>query len=227
MSFGELRRSFHDDLAGLRTRVEEMGGVVVAGISRVTDALLERDVAAADAVIAADARIDELYPTVETDVFQLVATQAPVGRDLRFLMATLRVAMEIERSGDLVASVGRRVPTLDPAALTPPVRLLLADMGTRATAMFGRAAGAYASLDAEGARELPAEDDVMDELHRRLLLELFSSSAGPVGSIVELGLIARFYERVADHAVVIAERVGFVVDGSMNAGDADEQGWSR
>jgi phosphate transport system protein len=67
----------------------------------------------------------------------------------------------------------------------------------------------------------------MDELHRRLLRELFDASAAHVGTIVELGLIARFYERVADHAVVIAERVGFVVDGSMNPGDADEQGWGR
>jgi phosphate transport system protein len=65
----------------------------------------------------------------------------------------------------------------------------------------------------------------MDDLHRRLLQCLFASSPSHVGTTVELGLIARFYERVADHAVVIGERVGFVVDGSMNAGDADEQGW--
>jgi phosphate transport system protein len=228
MSFGgELRRSFHDDLGGLRARVEEMAGVVVDGITAVTDALLDGDPVAAGAVIAADARIDELYPTVEADVFQLVATQGPVARDLRFLMATLRVAMEVERSGDLVASVGRRVGTLDAAALTPPIRLLLAEMGARGVRMFGTAAGTYASLDAARARELPEEDDVMDELHRRLLRELVYLSDAPVASIVELGLIARFYERIADHAVVIAERVGFVVDGSMNPGDADEQGWGR
>jgi phosphate transport system protein len=224
---GELRRSFHDDLAGLRSRVELMAGVVVRGIGDVTDALLDVDAAAAARVIAADARIDELYPSVETDVFQLVATQAPVARDLRFLMATLRVAMEVERSGDLVASVGRRVPALDPASLTPAVRVLIADMGARATQMFRTAAGAYASLDAASARRLPAEDDAMDELHRRLLRELVGAPPGHVGSTVELGLIARFYERVADHAVVIGERVGFVVDGSMNPADADEQGWLR
>ena len=225
MSFGELRRSFQDDLAELRTRVDEMAAVVVRGLRTVTAALLDGDAGAAHDVVAADGRIDALYPTVETDVFHLVATQAPVARDLRFLMATLRVAMEIERSGDLVASVGRRVATLDPEVLTANVRVLLSEMGARATAMFAAAAGAYATVDAERARAVPAEDDVMDDLHRRLLQELFSASGGAVGSIVELGLIARFYERVADHAVVIAERVGFVVDGSMNASDADEQGW--
>jgi phosphate transport system protein len=223
----ELRRTFHDDLADLRRRVEEMATVVVDGIGAVTDALLEDDRAAADRVIAADAAIDARYPTVEADVFHLVATQAPVARDLRFLMATLRVAMEVERSGDLVASVGRRVGTLDADALTSTVRLLLAEMGTRARSMFATAAGSYASLDAVRARALAAEDDAMDDLHRRLLAELFHAETEHVGSIVELGLIARFYERIADHAVVIAERVGFVVDGSMNAADADESSWGR
>lgn len=221
----ELRRAFHDHLADIRARVDAMAAVVVEGIGSATRALLEGDLDAASAVVAADAEIDELYPTVETDVFELVATQAPVGRDLRFLIATLRVAMEIERSGDLVASVGRRVATLDPIALTEPVRGLLAHMGRHATSMFSSAAAAYATLDSETAHRLPAEDDLMDELHRQLLHELFEASGGPVASIVELGLIARFYERVADHAVVIAERVLFVVDGSMNALDADEQGW--
>jgi phosphate transport system protein len=225
VSFGELRRSFHDELAELRARVDDLTEVVVDGVGRVTDALLDGDEVAARAVIAADARIDAGYPTVEADVFHLVATQAPVARDLRFLIATLRVAMEIERSGDLVASIGRRVGTLDEAALTADVRVLLRAMGDRAAAMFASAAASYRSLDAERAHRLPVEDDAMDDLHRRLLQVLFESSGASVGSVVELGLIARFYERIADHAVVLAERVCFVVDGSMNPGDADEQGW--
>lgn len=224
MSFGELRRSFHDDLADVRARVDAMASVVVAGVRLVTDALLQGDAEAAAGVVAADAEIDRLYPTVEAAVFHLVATQAPVARDLRFLIATLRVAMEIERSGDLVASVGRRVPTLNPVTLTPPVRILLAEMGRRATDMFAGAAACYAMLDIERARRLPTEDDAMDELHRRLLRELFEAE-GPVASVVELGLIARFYERVGDHAVVMAQRVCFVVDGSMDPSDSDEQGW--
>ena len=226
MTFGgnELRRGFHDDLANVRSRVDAMAGVVVAGLSAVTDALLDGDRAAAERVVVADAEIDRIYPTIETDVFHLVATQAPVARDLRFLIATLRVAMEIERSGDLVASIGRRVGQIDGVTLTTPVRLLIAEMGTHGTDMFRTAAGAYATLDAEMARGIAVADDAMDELHRRLLQELFESS-GPVASVVELGLVARFYERVADHAVVLAERVGFVVDGSMNPSDSDEQGW--
>jgi len=223
VSYYELRRSFHDELADLRTRVDGMAQVVVAGVVDVTAALLAGDADAARAVIAADASIDRTYPTVEADVFSLVARQAPVARDLRFLMATLRVAQEIERSGDLVASVGRRVGAIDPLSLTPVVRSLLSDMGLQATAMFRAAAGCYAVLDADGADWVRAADDAMDALHRRLLEQLFSATAGSIASTVELGHISRFYERVADHAVVMAERVCFVVQGEMNAGDADEQ----
>ena len=224
MSSGELRRTFHDDLAGVRSRVDDMAATVIAGIGAVTDALLEGDRQGAEAIVAADAAIDRSYPVVESDVFQLVATQAPMARDLRFLIATLRVAMEVERSGDLVASVGRRVGSIEASALTTTVRSLLRGLGDGAASMFSSAAGAYAALAADEAARIPARDDAMDDLHRDLLRELFESR-GPVASVVELGLIARFYERIADHAVVIAERVRFVVDGSMNPGDADEQDW--
>lgn len=225
MSFGELRRSFHDDLAELQGTVERMAAVVVEGVDRVTDALLSNDLGVAESVIRSDAAIDASYPTVESTVFQLVARQAPVARDLRFLMATLRMAMAIERSGDLMASIGRRVATIDPDSLTPPIRLLLTDMGARTGGVFRAAAGAYSVLDADRARQIPLEDDDIDRIQHQLFHELFRAAPEHVSSAVELGLVARFYERIADHAVVIAERILFVVEGSMNASDADEQGW--
>lgn len=226
MMGGELRRSFHDHLSELQARVGTMAGTVVAGIPIATSAVLDADRAAAERVVDADRFIDDEYPSVERDVFELVARQAPMARDLRFLIATLRIAQEVERSGDLLASIGRRAPTLDPAALTPAVRALVGEMGERSASMFDQASTAYGVLDGERARRIPEQDDAMDDLHRRLLHELFGAEEGRVATIVELGLIARFYERIADHAVVMAERVCFVVDGSMNAGDADEQAWS-
>jgi len=225
MTTGELRRSFHDDLADLQHRVGTVADGVVGGLAIATASVLQGSTEARDTVVAGDRMIDSAYPGIEQDVFELVARQAPVWRDLRFLIASLRIAQEIERSGDLLASIGRRGPTLDPAALTPVVRDLVGEMSEHAASMFAQAAGAYRTLDAVSARRIPALDDDIDELHRRLLGELFRAEDGLVGSIVELGLIARFYERIADHAVVIAERVCFVVDGWMNATDADESSW--
>lgn len=225
MTFGELRHSFHDDLADIQQRVVTMAAIVVRGIGIATTAVLQASEEAGRTVVAGDRAIDDHYPGIELDVFHLVARQSPVARDLRFLIASLRIAQEIERSGDLLSSIGRRGPTLDPAALTPAVRELLREMGERTSSMFEQSTAAYRVLDSVAARRIPALDDAVDDLQRRLLSELFAAEDGLVASVVELGLIARFYERVADHAVVIAERVCFVVDGSMNASDSDEQGW--
>jgi phosphate transport system protein len=88
--------------------------------------------------------------------------------------------------------------------------------------MFRSAAAAYEVLDPSAASRLSEWDDIMDELHRRLLMAVFALRDAPVEAAVELGLIARFYERIADHAVVVAERVCFAASGTMNPGDADE-----
>jgi phosphate transport system protein len=196
--------------------------VVIEGLDRVTDALLSGDARTAAEVIAADAPLDDHYAVVEADVHDLLARQAPVARDLRFVLAGLRIAQEVERCGDLVASIARRAGRLDPAVLTPDIRAIVHEMGAEAVGMFRTAAAAYEVLDPSAAARLHEWDDTMDELHRRLLRAVFALHDAPVESAVELGLVARFYERIADHAVVVAERICFAASGSMNPGDADE-----
>lgn len=218
----ELRRSFHDRLAGLHDTVAKMVEHVARRVPTVTDALLEGDAATAAEVVAADAELDAAYARVEADVFDLVAREAPVAKDVRFLIASLRIAQEAERSGDLVASVGRRVPSFAPAELDPAVRALLYELGAETAAVVDGAVRAYRVLDENVAAEVIAQDDGVDDLHRRLTHELFATSGARAGFLVELGLIGRFYERIADHGVVICERVRFVASGEMRPGDADE-----
>ena len=218
----ELRRTFHDQLTAVHGRVAAMSKVVIEGLDRVTDALLMGDERAAAEVIAADAPLDDHYVAVEMEVQDMLARQAPVARDLRFVLAGLRIAQEVERCGDLVASIARRTGRLDPAALTPEIRSIVHEMGAEAVGMFRSAAAAYEVLDPSAASRLSEWDDIMDDLHRRLLMEVFALRDVPIEAAVELGLIARFYERIADHAVVVAERVCFAASGTMNPGDADE-----
>ena len=217
----ELRREFHDQLAVLHSRVGEMGRVVVDGVRDATAALLDGDTALADRVIAADGFIDETYPWVEAEVFDVVARQGPVARDLRFVIATFRIAANIERCGDLVSSIARRAQRFDRAALRPAVRSRLDALGREVSAMFERSMQAYAVLDLDAALAVSQLDDRVDGLHRDLLHELVTEPVD-VESSIDLAMIARFYERVGDHAVVIAERVRFVVSGEMDAGDRDE-----
>ena len=220
----ELRRGFHDDIAALHERVYDLAVLVSEGITDATVALLDGDVSLADAVVAADAQVDAVYSWVESEVFGLVARQAPVARDLRFLIATLRIAQSVERAGDLTASIARRTVRVDLGAMSQRVRALVLEMGSSAQAAFRAAADCYAVLDAQGAAALPAADDHIDDLQRRLLHELVASApeADLVESVVDLALIARFYERIGDHAVVVAERVRFVASGEMDASDRDE-----
>jgi phosphate transport system protein len=214
----ELRRDFHDRLALLHERVQAMGDVVIAGVRDATAALLSGDDELAAKVIAGDAAIDDVYPWVESEVFDVVARQGPVARDLRFVIGTFRIAANIERCGDLVASIARRAGRLERSALSPAVRRLLEEMGAAAGASFERAIRSYAVLDPDIAESVADMDDRVDTLQRELLRSLVANPAD-VESVIDLALVARFFERVGDHAVVIAERVRFVAVGEMDAGD--------
>lgn len=218
----ELRRTFHEQLAAVRDRVRAMTKVVEDGLDRVTEALLSGDRDTAARIVADDAPLDEIYAELEADIHDLIARQAPVARDLRFVLAALRIAQEVERCGDLVASIARRAGRLDQDVLTIEIRAIVYEMGAEAQGMFRSAAAAFDELDESAAARLGEWDDTMDELHRRMLLAVFALRDVSLESAVELGLIARFYERIADHAVVIAERVCFAASGAMNPGDADE-----
>lgn len=225
MTAPELRRSFHDDLARVRRRVERMAATVAASIEMATTALLDSDEGTAAEVCARDAAVDEATVWVEREVFDLVARQAPVASDLRLLMATLRIAQDVERSGDLAASIAKRVPRVSEDTVEGGVRSRISEIGDASRSLFEDAARSYKVLDADLAAKVIKGDDEVDELHRRLLRELFALSDEPAETLVELGLIARFYERIADHAVVIAERVRFAAGAEMNGSDADEQAY--
>lgn len=217
----ELRRSFHDRLTGVRGAVSVMADAVLAGVSDVTAALISSDVARAERVLTAQATTDCSSSGIEAEVHDLVALQSPVGRDLRFLLASLRIAQELELCSGLVRSVACRVGRVDGSVLTPPIASLVGDMGLSATSMLRRAVAGYAVLDDAASSVMPHEVDLMAELHRRLLGALFRIDGIAVEPAVELGLVARFYERLGDHAVVIAERVSFAASGSETASQSD------
>ena len=205
----ELRRTFHDRLARLQGVVNGMAEAVLAGVSDVTVVLTAGDVAQAERVLAAQNAVAFMATEVDVEIHDLVALQAPVGRDLRFLLASLRIAQELDLCSGLVRSVARRVGRVDGSVLIPSIASLIEDMGSAATSMLRGAVAGYAVLD-DSAAPVPAhERDLMGELHRRLLGALFRLEGVAVEPAVELGLVARFYERLGDHAVVIAERVSF------------------
>ncbi len=217
----ELRTDFHDQLAELHRGVEAMGADVVGMVRSAVDALLEGDDNRVGEVEAADAAVDAAYARVERDVYTIVLRQAPVARDLRLVVASLRVAQELERCGDLSRSIARRASRLDETVLTPRVRLVIHEIGAEAVAMLAGAVRAYGVLDGSAAAAVVAADQGLDDLYTQLLRELFSLRQAANEPLVEAGLVARFLERLGDHAAVISERVHFINGGTFEPNDSD------
>lgn len=217
----ELRSEFHDQLAELHRGVEAMGADVVDMVRSAVDALLEGEGQRVVEIEAADAAVDAAYARVERDAYAVVVRQAPVARDLRLVVASLRVAQELERCGDLARSIARRSTRLDETVLTPRVRLLVHELGAEALSMLAGSVRAYAVLDGPAATAVIAADEGLDALYAQMLRELFSLRQAANEPLVEAGLVARFLERLGDHAAVISARVLFINGSAFEPNDSD------
>lgn len=205
----ELRQRYHRRLLEINDKVVQLFALVGEGIAAATDALLAGDREAARLVVERDELIDSLYRDVEHLVNQEFALQSPVATDLRFLLSVLRIVPELERSHDLVEHIAiRAVPGLA-EDLTPRTRGLMAQMGALGVEMWRGAADAWYERDPDAYNRLNAVDDGMDELHANLTAELASGKTSvPVS--MDMALVARFYERLGDHAVNIASRIRYL-----------------
>ena len=210
-----MRNAYFDQLDTIVDDLVAMTHDVQVAVSRSTQALLTADAAVAEQVISDDAALDAARERVERKSFELLALQQPVASDLRMLVAGLRMVADLERMGDLsvhVAKVARlRVPEVAvPAELSPTIER----MAVVAEKMVGTVAGIIAERDVEGARRLEEDDEEMDQLRsssfRLMLADSWEHGVEPA---VDIALLGRYYERIADHAVSIANRVVFVVTG--------------
>jgi len=214
-----MREAFHDQLDGLFTDLAAMAGQVERAVSRATDALMSSDAEVAEEVISGDADIDQARERIEDVAFNLLSLQQPVAGDLRTIVAALRMVAELERMGDLsvhIAKIARlRVPdSAVPADVEPTIRR----MAMVAELMVGKAALVITDRDVETARELARDDEEMDQLRRGSFRELLGSNwTHGVEPAVDIALLGRYYERIADHAVSVANRVVYVVTGEPMA----------
>ena len=207
----ETRVEFHRDLHEIDQRVMQLFALVAEGVAKATDALLSDDREAAESLAQEDAIIDQLTVDVEELVQREFATQSPMAADMRFLISVLRIVPELERSGDLAEHIASRAARAS-ASLTPKIRGLIEQMGLVGTQMWREATDGYADRDAGVAARLNEHDDELDELHGRLTAELVTGQL-PVPIALEMALVARFYERLGDHAVNIGERIRYITDG--------------
>jgi phosphate transport system protein len=212
----ETRKAFHEELDELRVDVIRLAALTTEAIAAGTQALLDGDLSAAEKVIEADDAIDDLTHVVEDRVFLLLARQQPLATDLRFLVTVMRLGHELERSADLMVNVAKTTRRLYPQQLDPKLRGIIDRMGMQAINQTRVAIDAFADADPDWAAALADMDDAMDELTKSLFRHILAMERPDEESVllaVQMALVARHYERIADHAVTIAERVGFMVTG--------------
>lgn len=214
----DLRRSFHHHLDEVHNELMRIGASVIELIPRATRVLLDMDLEGADLVILGDDEIDARCIDVEERCYSLLALQAPVAADLRKIVAALKMTGEIERSADLAVNICKAARRIYGHELNPKLRGLISKMGEQAQQLFSAAMEAYDESDAAKAAAVEDMDSFLDGLQRQFIQAIFESHAA--GSIdlqvsVQLAVVARFYERIGDHAVNIGEKVRYLVTGWM------------
>ena len=210
-----MRDLYHDQLDSIVDDLVSMTHEVKHAVGQATKALLEADADVAEQVISHDATIDAARERVEERSFEIMALQQPVAGDLRMLVAGLRMVADLERMGDLsvhVAKVARlRVPDKAvPAELVPTIER----MAAVAEDMVESVAGIIADRDVDAARDLEQADEEMDQLRRSSFRKMLADDwPHGVEPAVDIALLGRYYERIADHAVSLARRVVYLVTG--------------
>lgn len=207
------RKAFDRELAELDTDILCTAALVVEAIAAASEALASGDHDLAARVVLGHADIDRATRQCEARAYEVLARQQPAAGDMRFVLTVVRLSHELERSAKLVKHVAA-FAARPHGSLSPKLGGLLARMATEACRLFQGATEAYAERDVERAEALDVWDDRMDELHRQLLSELFTAPQS-LGTTLELVLVGRYLERIADHAVLIGERVRYLVRGEL------------
>jgi phosphate transport system protein len=189
--------------------------MVSASMSKATTAILSCDLKLAEEVIATDVKIDDYQHENDSRIIDIIARQQPVARDLRALVAALRMGSDLERMGDLANHVAKVARLRHPNAAVPPELVaIIQAMGVAAVAITEKTGVVIATRNTEMALEIERDDDVMDDLHRKLIAVLIEPTwKHGIETAIDLTLLGRYYERYADHAVSISRRVYFLVTG--------------
>jgi phosphate transport system protein len=209
------RRHFHDELDGLQDKLLEMAGIVEELVRVSVTALERRDPKPSEWVKAEDDRIDELEIVIDERAMELLALQQPMARDLRQVVATLKVANDLERVGDHAVNISKAVRRLSEAPAFPAIPEI-PEMAGIARGMLGDALAAFVSRNTASARMVCLRDEKVDNLRRslfRILLTHMMEEPRRITPSLELLLVSQNLERIADLSTNIAEDVVFLVEG--------------
>ena len=225
----DAHRHFHDELNHVKVRLLTMSGEAEAALGLAIEALVERDGEKDRRVIQGDRVIDNMEVEIEEMCVNLLALQQPMARDLRMLTSALKIANDLERVGDHAVNIAQSSLRLaDHRAIAPEPEIV--EMARLARDMLSDALEAFIRGDARAGREVCRRDDKVDALHRsvfRILLTHMMEDPHMIGAGMELFLVSRNLERIADLATNIGEDVVFLVEGKSIKHHAEDRGEAR
>jgi len=212
-----MRETYREQLDDLLDGLVKMSQAVAVAVRKSTTALLEADIHIAQEVIAADEELDRAQAEQEHHLFSLLARQAPVAGELRIVVASMRMVSELERMGDLAAHVAKIARLRYPDRAVPePLQANFVRMAEVAEAMVTAAGATLTDRNVDSAQELRAQDQEMDDLRRTQFRVLLGEDwTYGVEAAVDVALLGRYYERIADHAASMARRVIYIVTGKF------------
>lgn len=220
-------RHFHDQLATLKERLLTMSDRAEGLVDLAVDALLKHDQDRADAVIAGDREINALEVEVEGLAVELLALQQPMARDLRFIVSAIKISSDLERVGDHAVNIAQCALRLIAIRSTITPEPEIEDMARRARGMLSDALDAFIRADGTLGREVCKSDDAVDALLNslfRILLTHMMADARNITPSLELILVGRNLERVADLATNIGEDAVFLAEGKQIKHHLDDPG---
>ncbi len=211
-------RHFHDQLAELKQRLLDMSEKAERLVELAVSGLLARDRGKAELVVAGDKDLNDLEIEIEQRAIALLALQQPMARDLRFIIGTIKISNDLERVGDHAVNIAESSLRLIDSNTTVIPGPELEDMARRARAMLSDALDAFIKADGSLGREVCKADDVVDSLHNsvfRILLTHMMADARTITPSLELLLVSRNLERVADLATNIGEDAVYLAEGKQ------------
>lgn len=211
-------KHFQRELDKIKKMILSLGAMVEQRVGKIGHAIEDRDVEWAKEIIHLDHEIDEMEVEIEEECLKIIALHQPVAADLRFLVAVIKINNDLERIGDQVVNVAQRIKSL---AKRPEVSSYFdySEMAEKAELMLRMSLDSLVNQDIDVAVKVLHLDDVVDEIqvdaYDRIKNALKEKSREDVGYMINLLLISRHLERLADHATNIAEEVVYMIEGDI------------
>lgn len=211
----EVRKTFHQQLEELYIELLRMANSTIEVIERTRTAFAGLDGDIAESIIEGDDEIDSYVIKIEENGIELLALQAPVAIDLRTIIVIMRLATHLERVADLCVNISKAILNLQGYTISPWIRENMDEMFQRSVKMMVGAMESFKDRDAGKVEKLTEMDDTVDRINRTFLTSYDKGSEEELELTIRVVMIARFLERIADHAVDIGESVRYMVTGEF------------